>query len=222
MNTVAERAGLEGAESAVVSWMAAVREQAKRLDATQVGQFADTARRLATRWSRELDPLLGDHDLAEIRGIILDGIERRHAEPDLAPIDVMDDLLVRGERIRHILRDALDADPGVDLRDAGAVARALTEWLPRVPQRDLAALAGISLRQFQRWLHQGGDAPRRLRLVARLVVLLRRAWTPEGVVAWFSRPRRDLGGAPLALLDDPVAEDDLLSAARRGRAQHGS
>lgn len=222
MAIITGRAELETAEATVVKWMDAVRGEARRLDGAQVAQFAETTRRLATRLSRGLGPLLADAELAEIRGVILEGIERMDAEPGLAPIEVVDDLLVRGERIRHVIRDALDGDVGVDSRDAGALTGALTEWLPRIPQREIAALANISPRQLQRWLRTGGDAPARLQLVARLVVVLRRAWTPEGVMAWFARPRRDLDGAtPLAILDDPTREPDLLRAARAGRAQHG-
>ena len=54
-------------------------------------------------------------------------------------------------------------------------------------------------------------------------MLLAETFTPEGALAWFDRPRRDLGGAaPIDLLDDPAAHDALLDAARRGRAGHGA
>ena len=53
--------------------------------------------------------------------------------------------------------------------------------------------------------------------------MLRHAWTPKGVLAWYHRPRRDLGGkAPLELLDDPGSERLLLSAARDSRTQYGT
>jgi hypothetical protein len=56
-----------------------------------------------------------------------------------------------------------------------------------------------------------------------LVALLWRAWTPAGVVAWFYRQRRDLDGKPpIDVLDDPEYERSLMTAARQGRAQHGS
>ena len=40
--------------------------------------------------------------------------------------------------------------------------------------------------------------------VARLVAILRHAWTDEGVVAWFYRPRKDLDARkPIELIDEP-------------------
>ncbi len=220
-----ERAQLEQAEQVVLEWMETLRDEADKLDDGQVENFADTMRRVVTRLSKDLGPLDFDPEsLAEIRGVIIGGIEKLDAESDAdSRIDGLEDLLIRGEKIRHVLRDALDADVGADPRDARAMGDSLVNWLPRVPQRAIAELTGISLRQFQRWLKDGGESPRRLELVARLVALLRRAWTPEGVVAWFYRPRRDLGGkAPIDVLDDPTAEQALMRAVRRGRAQHGS
>ena len=220
-----ERAQLEHAEQVVLEWMETLRDEADTLDDRQVEDFADTMRRVVTRLSKDLGPLDVDPEsLAEIRGVIIGGIERLDTTGDAdSRIDVLEDLLIRGEKIRHVLRDALDADVGADPRDARAMGDSLVEWLPRVPQREIAQLVGISLRQFQRWLKDGGESPRRLELVARLVALLKRAWTPEGVVAWFHRPRRDLDGrAPVDVLDDPAAEQALMRAVRQGRAQHGS
>jgi transcriptional regulator with XRE-family HTH domain len=221
--TTEERERLEQAERAVKSWMTVLREQASKLDERQVENFAETMRRLLTRLNKDLGPLdIEPEALSEIRGVMLEGIEKIDEEA-MEPIDVLDDLLVRAEQIRHVIRDALDADLGLDARDARALSQALIDWLPGMSQREIANLVGISLRQLQRWLRDGGVAPRRLRLVAQLVVLLRRAWSPEGVVAWFARPRRDLGGrAPIALLDDPAEEPALRAAVRRGRAQHGA
>ena len=220
---ITERAQLEQAEQIVLRWMEVLREEAGRLDDSQVENFSETMRRLVTRLNKDLGPLAFDPEaLAEIRGLLIEVIEQLDGGGEAARIDVLDDLLIRGEKIRHVLRDALDADLGSDPEDARALAGSLVEWLPRVPQREIAQLVGISLRQLQRWLKDGGEAPRRLALVARLVVLLKKAWTPEGVVAWFHRPRRDLAGKPpIDLLDDPGAEHALVRAVRQGRAQHG-
>jgi hypothetical protein len=222
-STTTERDQLQHAEVVVVRWMEALREQAGKLDEQQLENFADTGRRLVTRLSRDLGPLEIDPGaLAEIQRVMIDGIGQLEDQPDMAPIDVLDDLLVRGERIRHVLRDALDADLGMAPDNARALSGALVAWLPRVPQREIAQLVGISPRQLQRWLKDGGEPSRRLWLVARLVVLLKRAWTPEGVLAWFRRPRRDLEGhAPIDVLEDPAWEQTLLGAVRQGRAQHG-
>ncbi len=74
------------------------------------------------------------------------------------------------------------------------VMESLPETLPTVREVELAALLGRSQRQVQRWATQAGPPPRRLEPVARIAALLRHSWTEEGVVAWFFRPRRDLGG----------------------------
>jgi hypothetical protein len=62
-----------------------------------------------------------------------------------------------------------------------------------------------------------------LRVFARLVAILRHNWDEQGIVAWFDRPRRDLGGRrPATVLLDPNYEDELISAARAGRSQYAS
>jgi hypothetical protein len=63
-----------------------------------------------------------------------------------------------------------------------------------------------------------------MQTVGQLISILRHNWTEEGVVAWFHRPRRDLGGRPpLAVLSsESFDEDILLSAARAGRSQYAT
>jgi uncharacterized protein (DUF2384 family) len=79
---------------------------------------------------------------------------------------------------------------------------------------------GVSERQLQRRRHDGGLSTPRMQVLARLVAILRHAWTDQGVYAWFQRPRGDLAGAaPIVLLDDPANERALLIAARAGRIQ---
>lgn len=98
----------------------------------------------------------------------------------------------------------------------------LEAWLPSVGGADLAAMLGQSVRQVQRRRLADAPASSREQLVARLVAILRHSWTDAGVVAWFHRPRADLGGAaPLELLDDPDQERGLLTVARSGRVQGG-
>ncbi|MGA9875421.1 MAG: hypothetical protein WBQ21_06390, partial [Solirubrobacteraceae bacterium] len=101
----------------------------------------------------------------------------------------------------------------------------LEQALPRVNRRELTELLGTSERSIQRTLASTvAVAPsRRLVMVARLVELLRRGWTPEGVVAWFHRTRPELGErSVLDAIDDAALEQDILGLARHGRAQHGS
>jgi transcriptional regulator with XRE-family HTH domain len=180
----------------------------------------DTLRRIA-----ELDDELHvvDFDpewVAEFRGLLLDIVR---ATQTSEPLDAYDKLLLNTEAIRHLLRDAVDGHVRGCEDRVGAMVEQLTQWLPRVSQAELAQLMGVSTRQFQRWATSSAAPSRRAQLVARLVAILRRSWTPEGVVAWFYRPRPSLDGhAPVDVLSDPAYEQELLLAVRRGRAQHGS
>ena len=104
-----------------------------------------------------------------------------------------------------------------------AVLAALVESLPGVKQTELADLMNIDPRTVRRWADKPGTPDQRLLMLARLVSILRHAWTPRGVVAWFHRPRRELDGrAPLELLDDPGNERLLTSTARSSRNQYAS
>ncbi len=139
------------------------------------------------------------------------------------PLDSIEAALLSLEAIRHVVRDALDQQtPGE------ADARMLLGEL----EETCRAWAGAS------WPHPWHErslppahprerrpvAPsRRLLLVARLVAILRRGWTPEGIIAWFQRPRPELNGrGVLDAIDDAVLEREILDLAQHGRAQHGS
>lgn len=138
-------------------------------------------------------------------------------------LDTYDELLINIERIRHVVRDALDEHVAGIQSDVGLVMADLERWLPRTPDRVIADLAAVDRRTVSRWKKQSGPPNRRLRMVAALVAVLRHDWTEDGIVAWFNRPRRDLDGrAPIALLDDPNSEQALLSAARSSRSQYAS
>lgn len=194
------------------------------IDPAFAERFRETARQLSKRLNEELlPPDLDAEALAEIRGIIVDALHDLDDIDEQHPWDAVEVFLLKAEAMRHVLRDALDGHVGSDGRDAAALVQSLHEWLPRVPQTRLAELVGISPRQFLRWKKEGGDPTRRLLVVTRLVALLHRAWTPEGVVAWFERPRRDLDDKrPIDVLDDHDYEQRLTTAVRQGRAQHGS
>lgn len=186
-------------------------------------RFRQTALRLSKQLNEQLAQELDATALAEVRGIMVDAIHDLEEIDAEKPWDAVEVFVLKSEAIRHIVRDALDGHAGSDGRDAQALAETLASWLPRILQRELADLVGISPRQFLRWKKEGGDPSRRLLLVVRLVALLHRAWTPEGVVAWFGRERRDLGDKrPIDVLDDHDYEQRLLAVARQGRAQHGS
>jgi hypothetical protein len=193
------------------------------VDSEYVERWVETARRLSVQVSNDLPPQLEPEAVAEIRKIIinlLDGLER--VDPD-RPLDAIDHFFVELEAVRHILRDALDEHAGCREDDARPLVAYLQQALPRVTQADQARLAGISTRHLQRLGKEGGTPPYRLVLAVHLVKLLRYAWNPEGVVAWFFRERTALDGhAPIDLAGDPGFEKTLVRLARQGRAQHGA
>jgi uncharacterized protein (DUF2384 family) len=197
--------------------------RASKMDQSYGARFAETQQRLLalneTLHPEDFDP----EALAELRDIMLKWISAANDFDEARALDTVDTYLIHAEAMRHLVRDALDAHvEGAD-RDAQAVVRQLLAWLPNTTQAEIARLVGISDRQFHRWKASGGNPPRRLTLVARLIALLRRAWTEEGVVAWFHRPRRELDGkTPFDVLDDPAYERLLQTAVRQGRAEHGS
>jgi hypothetical protein len=229
MNMLAERHRLETIEVEIADLVEPfIKEVGKAADTEEVDpsfvdRFRDTARRLF-----ELNEELHEEDfdpraLAEFRGIIINAIQDvAEAEPE-RPLDTIDSLLIHAEQLRHLVRDAIDGHVGGAGQNSSSVMTSLREILPSVRQVELAALLGRSQRQVQRWAAQEGPPPRRLEFVARIAALLRHSWTEDGVVAWFFRPRPDLHGKkPVDLLDDPSREGEILTAARRGRAQHGS
>jgi uncharacterized protein (DUF2384 family) len=149
-----------------------------------------------------------------------DLLDRQVAPGDL---DVCDGLLVALERLRQVVRDALDEHVNGVADDVGLVMADLERWLPNIPDRTIAELVGVNRRTLSRWKSQAGRPRRQLRTFARLVAILRHNWDEEGIIAWFGRPRRDLNGRkPASLLSDPNAELDLVSAARSGRSQYAT
>lgn len=148
---------------------------------------------------------------------IKDLIDEREGSYDL---DTVDRLLISIERVRHVIRDALDEHVAGAPEDATLAIQELREWLPGTSMETLGELVGVNRKTLSRWKKSSRAAPRRLQLVARLVAVLRHNWTEEGIIAWFVRARRDLGGRkPLSLLDDPLAEEGLMAAARSSRSQ---
>lgn len=173
----------------------------------------------------ELEPSLFDREqihefhaaLHEIRDLMAD------LEDASDRLDILNELLIRIEVIRHVVRDALDEHVSGIGDDAGRVVAQLGEWLPTIPKHEIARLVGVDRKTVTRWADKPGPPQRRLQLVAQLVAVLRHSWTDEGVVAWFDRPNHDLGDRkPIALLDDANRERDLLMAARATRSQYGT
>jgi uncharacterized protein (DUF2384 family) len=221
-----ERARLEEIDDLIESWIATLRgletDYAENVDLAQIRLLVETAAKLAARLDEKLPPSLDPQASGEIRAIIIGAIRKIEVFGEKRPLDIIDDFVVRAESIRHIIRDVLNEDLSCDPSDAHTLAESLVHLLPRATKVELAKLTGVSERTFHRWLTSEAPAPRRLVLVTRIVKILTSAWSDEGVVAWFNRPRRELGShAAIDVLDDPVMENDLLELARRGRAQHG-
>jgi hypothetical protein len=222
----AERSELEQFETLVAD---AGRALLEALGATPIppdyhDRWQHTASRLSGAINRSVPPSLDPEQLAEIRGELLEILERVADQDPERPLDSLEAALLGLEAIRHIVRDALDQQAQGE-GDARALLRGLEEALPRIGRKELAALLGISERSIQRILasSEPTQPSRRLQIVARLVSLLQRAWTAEGVLAWFDRSRVELGGrSVLEVVDDAGYEQEIFGLARHGRAQHGS
>jgi len=218
------REALERLMEAVESGIARLQEL-EDVDPVQTEALVRTAKEFAFRLNDNLPPALSDAAKSEIRAIVIGAAAKLEDEGvEGRPLDLLDDILVRAESIRHILRDALDEHIGCGPDDTQELATHLVEWLPGISQNRIAELLDTSPKTLQRWLTgESRSHNERLFLVTRLVAILRHGWTPEGVVAWFDRPRAALAGkTPRAVLDDPTLDPVLRHEARQGRAQHGS
>jgi uncharacterized protein (DUF2384 family) len=139
-----------------------------------------------------------------------------------------DRLRVALESLRQSFAAIAENQPIADERPPKEIARWLVEKTG-VPQARLAALLGVSLRRFQRWVSPQdaaspeGDDARRLQAMARLVNQLRFSLTPAGAVEWFAWPRHDLGGRrPIDLLAEPDKLPELMAIAGSMRGTHAS
>jgi hypothetical protein len=227
----AQRAQLQGIADGLEQLSERLREYAEsetgslwsgQVDAAYVEALEDTRKRLFALGGGLDESVLGSERLADLRGSIIRALAAL-SESESGPLDALERFLLAIEAARHVLRDALDETP-ISGGDLQALAAYLDTQLVGISQPEKAELAGVSPRQFQRWLKEGrGREPsERLVLAVRLINLLLRAWSPRGVTAWFHRPRPELGNkTPLVALDEHL-EDELLGIARRGRAQHGS
>src|SRR3954454_15425995 len=132
------------------------------------------------------------------------------------------DVRIALEQFRHALRDIVENHPyddGAPIRDV------LTRTADTIaaPQKSIAELLGVSVRQLQRWLaddavQPAADDAARIRMVGQVVNQLRHTFTGPGVIAWFYRRHPTLGERPVDLLDDPLRYPEVLSAATAARA----
>jgi hypothetical protein len=198
-------------------------QRASEVDDSFDGRWQDVRSRI-TAIQHDVHPPDYDKDqVVELYQSLLEIKELLNTSEEPCHLDTCDQLLVNIERIRHVVRDALDEHVGGVQSDVGLVMADLARWLPSTPDRVVAELVGVDRRTLSRWKKQSGPPRRRVRMVASLVAVLRHNWTEEGIVAWFYRPRRDLDGRkPIALLDDPNEDYALISAARSSRSQYAS
>jgi len=132
------------------------------------------------------------------------------------------DVRVALEQFRHALRDISEDRPYTDDAPVRDILARTADVLS-APQKTLAGLLGVSVRQLQRWLAPDGTEPAaddaaRIRAVGQAVNQLRHSFTGPGVIAWFYRQHPVLGQPPLELLDDPLSYPRLLGAATGTRA----
>jgi hypothetical protein len=199
----------------------------------QVRQSPETDDAFRERWNELASRMKGlrtgiesdDYDKDQLVTLATTLLDIRDELDRDAPgdLDVSDKLMILLERIRHVVRDALDEHVNGVKGDTGLVMADLARWLPNIPDQAIADLVGVNRRTLSRWKKLGGAPKRELRIFARLVAILRHNWDEEGIIAWFDRPRRDLAGRkPVSLLGDPNADEALVSAARSGRNQYAT
>ncbi len=132
------------------------------------------------------------------------------------------DVRIALEQFRQALRDITENRPYDDDAPVRDVLASTVETLA-APQKSLADVLGVSVRQLQRWLARDGSEPAaddaaRIRVVGQVVNQLRHSFTGPGVVAWFYREHPVLGRRPIELLDDPLCYPQVLGAATAARA----
>jgi hypothetical protein len=210
-------------ENVKAAYEAALEEVTSRpeIDGSICERLNEVGKRLT-----DLKPQLEAADLsfeqrATLYSALVDVSSAMAVEP--GDLDRFEAALVGIERVRHVIRDALDEFVGGVTADRRRLLQELERSLPGVRQADIAELLDVDPRTVRRWSSEAGEPEHRLQIVARLVAVLRHAWTAKGILAWFHRSRRDLdGSAPIDLLDDPGSERGLLSAARSSRNQYGT
>jgi hypothetical protein len=191
------------------------------IDGSANKRLAEVERRLV-----DLKPQLEAADLSyEQKATLYSAMVDVNSAMNAAPgdLDRFEAALIGIERVRHVIRDALDEFVGGASADRRRLLQELQISLPGVKQADLAELLDVDPRTIRRWSSAPGEAEHRLQLVTHLVAILRHAWTPKGILSWFHRPRRDLDGRkPIDLLAEPASERALLTAARSSRNQYAT
>lgn len=194
-------------------------QRAPEVDGSYDDRWKSIAQRLRSVRT-ELQP--ADYDRDQLAELLASLFDIRDLMAEVQTLDTLDTLVLAAERVRHVIRDALDEHvAGVD-GDVAVVIDQLYRQLPSINRDAIAELVGVNRRTLARWTRQSGTPKRRLRTVAQLVAILRHNWTADGIVAWFHRPRRELREqTPLAVLGEESFDDQaLIAAARAGRSMY--
>lgn len=196
-------------------------QQAPEVDDSHEERWRSIAQRLRDVRA-ELQP--ADYDKEQLAELLASLFDIRDLMGETRSLDTLDQLVLASERVRHVIRDALDEQVAGTDGDTAAVIDELLQRLPDTNREEVAELLGVNRRTLARWAQQTGAPKRRLRTVARLVAILRHNWTEDGIVAWFHRPRRELDGrTPLAVLGEENFDDQaLITAARAGRSMYAT
>jgi hypothetical protein len=218
-----ERASLQDVEDRLAQWQTSLEAAAEQgaLDEDHLQRLMGTLHQLASAVNAGVAPPV-DPDVAnEIRDRLV-RLLTLDVDGSARPLDLADRALMETEAIRHVVRDLLDGGTPLGMTTRQAVEQ-IEAWLPRLGVADLARLLAVDRRSIPRLRQTTAVPSRRLLMAWKLIALLRRSWTDEGVAAWFSRPRSALGGRiPLDVLDDVAYEQQLIGLARRGRTQRAS
>jgi transcriptional regulator with XRE-family HTH domain len=196
-------------------------EEAPEVDGSYEERWARISARLRDLRA-DLHP--SDYDKEQVAVLFATLFDIRDLLGEDQDLDTIDQLVLATERVRHVIRDALDEHVAGVSGDVGLVVGELIRLLPTSTRSTIAELVGVDRRTLARWAKQSGAPSHRLNTVARLVAILRHNWSEDGIVAWFHRPRRDLAGrTPLAVLSTDNFDDQaLLAAARAGRSMYAS
>jgi len=112
-----------------------------------------------------LEPSLFDGEQIYEAQIALHEIRDLMAELDEAGdrLDILDQLLIRIELVRHVVRDAIDEHVSGIGDDAGRVVAQIADWTPAISKQEIARLVGVDRKTISRWTEKPGPPQRRQR-----------------------------------------------------------
>src|SRR6218665_1045370 len=122
-----ERRALEDADESLSKLQKSLEEAAAAdaLDDETLERMAQTAKEAAARVNDRLPPKIDPQATDEIRrrliGVLTLDVDR------MTSLDVADRLMVEMEAVRHVVRDILQEQPAIDVRDAAQIVALLDE-----------------------------------------------------------------------------------------------